>query len=747
MGTNKPFGQGWRLPVRNAAPQQQLAFNASQAPTDPRFANAAPPQAPQQQQPQSYGGHGGGYGGGRMQAPRMRRDGTPVGSGTHGFSFKDHLLPAFGGLDEHYQNQPGNMPIGHGGYDANGGYSAGQIVQNNRNHGITSGFGGQMLQNGQPIPQQQVIENQNEVPYDFAPQADPNQPKIGYEPPTWGEGASTPQPGGPSIGETPWAGDSKFDPNNVPHFAGGGAYQANTPAVVGEKGEEAFVPYDGSDPSYIPGGTRPFQSPKDGFILSNQQLQQLPQLRSDGIAVVSNGNENQPPSMVLHNKYGGGFSNIQTATPKLFNGPKGQLDMPATMASHAQEQGIRDSLLAYTKMKGQTPDGYVLQSERGGARYLPDSPAMLKYGGGWTNGNLPNDMQAVTDTVGRVQRDWQPRVDAVNSIDPRMLQAMEEERKSLMFPNLHRQAPIAPTGPAPVMYGGIPAGSEDGDPFSIGAFGGPNAPQAPRAAFMGQFHGRAGQIKLGQIMMGQAQKQADEQQGYAREDSIHNRNRGEDVADKEAAKAARDADKALQNKATAAGYQTMLRDHLQQGNLTDRDIETINHMPDEESKIMAMQALTKQGAHNQARTERERDAQARAKAQTEHDQRMQAARAHPAAQAGFSVAWNPDTNEGIETFNGKPVTGGKRFKRHKNLGGVGEDVVTEIKPADKTATHVTHPSKDVYDVEDEEGAVERKYLSAGEPPPSGGKKKWTLVKGSNASQSTSKPGSQYYTTP
>lgn len=155
------------------------------------------------------GGSSGGSGGGGGQsfgfAPSHFANGDRYNAGgarpdgrhrMEGFSYKDHNLPAWGGVDQNYAMQDRGVGAFYPGSAEANGTSAPEIVGRLHNKGITSAPGGGVRMNGKPLMQTNTFN--------------------------------------PATGN--------FEQDTIKGFATGGFPEVGKPAIVGENGPEMIVP-------------------------------------------------------------------------------------------------------------------------------------------------------------------------------------------------------------------------------------------------------------------------------------------------------------------------------------------------------------------------------------------------------------------------------------------------------------------------------------------------------------------------
>lgn len=183
----------------------------------------------------------------------------------------------------------------------------------------------------------------------------------------------------------------------VGNFDQGGFLRAGeTGNVVQDGRPELAVPLDGSAPVPLV-DPMAMTAAKDLVILSNDQMKMLPQLRRDGITPLGGGRA------VMSNRRGTGF---------VINGPgglpqadeRGVIDVEATKASRGRAQ-----MAAFD-------DGYVLQKDRPGLKYVPDPLAGTPWG--QINGIMPNNPALVRQGIAQFQAANQSATNAVNAVDP-----------------------------------------------------------------------------------------------------------------------------------------------------------------------------------------------------------------------------------------------------------------------------------------------------------------------------------------
>jgi hypothetical protein len=210
----------------------------------------------------------------------------------------------------------------------------------------------------------------------------------------------------------PFAGGiARTNKPGVGNFDQGGFLRAGqTGNVVQDGRPELAVPLDGSAPVPLV-DPMAMTAAKDLVILSNDQMKMLPQLRRDGITPLGGGRA------VMNNQDGTGL-----AMPGPGGLPqadeKGVIDVEAMKASKG-----RASMAAF-------PDGYVLQKDRPGLRYVPDPLAGTPMG--QISGIMPNDPALVRQGIAQFQAANQSATNAVNAVDPAAWAAEMQLRNPLL---------------------------------------------------------------------------------------------------------------------------------------------------------------------------------------------------------------------------------------------------------------------------------------------------------------------------
>ena len=195
------------------------------------------------------------------------------------------------------------------------------------------------------------------------------------------------------------------------NFDEGGFLRAGQTGNVVQNGRpELAVPLDGSAPVLL---TDPMAmtAAKDLVILSNDQINQLPQLRRDGITPLGGGRA------VMNNPDGTGLA-MPGAGGLPMADDRGVIDVEAMKASKG-----RASMATF-------PDGYVLQKDRPGLRYVPDPLAGTPMG--QMSGIMPNDPALVRQGIAQFQAANQSATNAVNAVDPAALAAEMQLRNPLL---------------------------------------------------------------------------------------------------------------------------------------------------------------------------------------------------------------------------------------------------------------------------------------------------------------------------
>jgi hypothetical protein len=274
----------------------------------------------------------------------------------------------------------------------------------------------------------------------------------------------------------------------VGNFDQGGFLRAGeTGNVVQDGRPELAVPLDGSAPVPLV-DPMAMTAAKDLVILSNDQMKMLPQLRRDGITPLGGGRA------VMSNRRGTGF---------VINGPgglpqadeKGVIDVESTKASRGRAQ-----MAAFD-------DGYVLQKDRPGLKYVPDPLAGTPMG--QISGIMPNDPALVRQGIAQFQAANQSATNAVNAVNPATWAAEMQLRNPMLRAwdagqgTRGRPLPSTMQSPAPsFMPGQAPLAQQVGLP---------NIPGLPMSAVRGGrtamnrfLQSPQGQQAVGQQMLQQA---------------------------------------------------------------------------------------------------------------------------------------------------------------------------------------------------------------------------------------------------
>jgi hypothetical protein len=274
----------------------------------------------------------------------------------------------------------------------------------------------------------------------------------------------------------------------VGNFDQGGFLPAGQTGKVVQDGRfELAVPLDGSAPVPL---TDPMAitAAKDLVILSNDQINQLPQLRQDGITPLGGGRA------VMSNQYGTGMAMPGPGGLPMAD-ERGVIDVEAMKASKG-----RASMAAF-------PDGYVLQKDRPGLRYVPDPLAGLPMG--QMSGIMPNDPALVRQGIAQFQAANQSATNAVNAVDPAAWAAEMQLRNPLLRTweagggTQGRPLPSTMQAPAPrFMPGQAPLTQQMGLPTMPGL---PMSAVRGGMTSMNRFlDSRAGREAVGQQMLQQA---------------------------------------------------------------------------------------------------------------------------------------------------------------------------------------------------------------------------------------------------
>jgi len=274
----------------------------------------------------------------------------------------------------------------------------------------------------------------------------------------------------------------------VGNFDQGGFLRAGqTGKVVQDGRPELAVPLDGSAPVLLV-DPMAMTAAKDLVILSNDQMKMLPQLRRDGITPLGGGRA------VMSNQYGTGLA-MPGAGGLPMADEKGVIDVEATKASRGRAQ-----MAAFD-------DGYVLQKDRPGLKYVPDPLAGTPMG--QISGIMPNDPALVRQGIAQFQAANQSATNAVNAVNPATWAAEMQLRNPLLRTweagggTQGRPLPSTMQTPAPrFMPGQAPLAQQVGLPTMPGL---PMSAVRGGMTSMNRFlDSRAGREAVGQQMLQQA---------------------------------------------------------------------------------------------------------------------------------------------------------------------------------------------------------------------------------------------------